>query len=67
MVLVLVLKISFDRIGIGIAFRSIGSIGIDFGPVRGIGIGICLAKLVLSVSDHKYSRGPSRMLPSKRT
>ena len=33
----------------GIDFRSIESIGIDLGPVRGIGIG--LAKLVLSVSD----------------
>ena len=29
--------------------ESIG-IGIDLGPVRGIGIGICLAKLVLYVS-----------------
>ena len=29
---------------------SIESIGIDFGTVRGIGIGIGLAKLVLSVS-----------------
>ena len=38
----------FPSIGIGIDVLSIESIGIDFWPVRGIGIG--LAKLVLSVS-----------------
>ena len=43
-------------IGICIDFMSIESIGIDFKPVRGIGIGIGLAKLVLSVSGlYSYS------------
>ena len=40
-------------IGINLRFIRIG-IGIDFRHVRGIGIGIALGKLVLSVSGLKF-------------